>query len=66
MHRRLLSDVDEKIQEQAFCVVRNLAENESDIEMVFRELGDSVLLNSLVSGLESTNEDVVLQVCTHR
>lgn len=66
MHLRLLSDLDEKIQEQAFCVVRNLAENESDIEMVFRELGDSVLLNSLVSGLESTNEDVVLQVCTHR
>lgn len=66
MHLRLLSDLDEKIQEQAFCVVRNLAENESDIEMVFRELGDSVLLNSLVSGLESTNEDVVLQVCTNR
>ena len=46
-------------------MVRNLAENESDIEMVFQEIGDSVLLSSLVSGLESTNEDVVLQVCTH-
>lgn len=46
-------------------MVRNLAENESDIDMVFREIGDNVLLSSLVSGLESTNEDVVSQVWTH-
>lgn len=57
----LLIDVDEKIQEQAFWIVRNLAENESGIDLVFRELGADVLLSSLTTGLESPHEEVVLQ-----
>jgi hypothetical protein len=60
---RLLIDGDEKIQEQAFWIVRNLAENEFGIELVFRELGANVLLGSLTSGLESPHEEVVLQAC---
>jgi hypothetical protein len=50
------------VQEQAFNVVRNLAENEDGIEMVFRELGTDVLLHHLETALKSSEEDVVLQV----
>jgi hypothetical protein len=59
---RLLIDGDEKIQEQAFWIVRNLAENEFGIDLVFQELGANVLLSSLTTGLESPHEEVVLQV----
>ena len=60
---RGITNADEKIQEQAFWIVRNLAENESGIDLVFRELGADVLLSSLTTGLESPHEEVVLQVC---
>lgn len=59
---RLFADPDEKIQEQAFYVVRNLAEDEFGIDLVFQELGSDVLLNSMISALESPYEEVVLQV----
>ena len=55
-------DADEKIQEQAFWIIRNLAENDFGIDLVFREFGGSALLGSLVAGLESPHEEVVLQV----
>jgi hypothetical protein len=59
---RLFIDVDHKIQEQAFWIVRNLAENESGVELVFRELGANALFSCLTMGLESPHEEVVLQV----
>jgi hypothetical protein len=58
----MLTDTDHKVQEQAFWVIRNIAEDESCIDMVFRELGEHDLFNSLVVGLESPHEEVVLQV----
>jgi hypothetical protein len=58
-----LTDADEKIQEQAFWIVQNLAEDEDGIDLVFRELGANALLPSLTTGLESPHEEVVLQVC---
>jgi hypothetical protein len=59
---RLLSDPDEGVQEQAFNVVRNLAENEDGIDMVFRELGAESLMAHLETALQSSDEDVILQV----
>lgn len=50
------------MQEQALNVIRNLAENEDGIDLVFSEVGPRVLLDHLVAALGSTNEDVVLQV----
>jgi hypothetical protein len=55
-------DPDEGVQEQAFNVIRNLAENEEGIDMVFRELGAEVLMIHLEMTLQSSKEDVVLQV----
>ncbi len=62
-HFRLLVDPAEGIQEQAFNIVRNLAEDEEAIDMVFEGLGTHILLERLVKTLESRDEDVVLQVC---
>ncbi|KAF9545167.1 hypothetical protein CPC08DRAFT_823953 [Agrocybe pediades] len=56
----LLSDADEELQEQAFNTLRNLAENEEGIAMVFRNLGPQVL-EKIVAGLRSPCSDVVLQ-----
>ncbi|KAJ7904209.1 ARM repeat-containing protein [Mycena leptocephala] len=57
----LLEDADGAVQEQAFHLVRNLAENEAGIEMIFRELGASVLLRHLTGALSAEDDDVVLQ-----
>ncbi len=43
--------------------MRNLAEDEEAIDMVFEGLGTHILLERLVKTLESRDEDVVLQVC---
>lgn len=59
---RLLEDGDGAVQEQAFHLVRNLAENEAGIEMIFRELGASVLLRHISAALSADDDDVVLQV----
>lgn len=56
-------DPDDKIQEQAFRIAQNLAEDEGSIDLVFRELGAEVLLRSLTMALESPHEEVVLPVC---
>ncbi|KAF5323748.1 hypothetical protein D9619_012877 [Psilocybe cf. subviscida] len=58
---QFLTDPNLEMQEQAFNLLRNLAENEDGIAMVFRELTSSVLLEKLVYGLNSPSEDVVLQ-----
>lgn len=58
----MLMDADVGIQEQAFHVVRHLAEPEEGIDMVFQEMGEQVLLGSLSIALESEHEDVVRQV----
>ncbi|KAJ6481550.1 ARM repeat-containing protein [Mycena vitilis] len=57
----LLQDADNHVQEQAFHLVRNLAENEAGIEMIFRELGAPVLLRHLTGALSAEDDDVVLQ-----
>ncbi|KAJ6562233.1 armadillo-type protein [Mycena capillaripes] len=57
----LLEDGDGAVQEQAFHLVRNLAENEAGIEMIFRELGASVLLRHISVALSADDDDVVLQ-----
>ena len=61
----LIDDDDVGIQEQAFHVVRHLAEPEDGIEMVFQEMGEQVLLSSLSRALLSEHEDVVRQVRAH-
>ena len=50
------------MQEQAWSVARNLAEDEAGIEMVFQELGPDNLLNQLMVALKSKNDDILLQV----
>ncbi|KAJ7503801.1 ARM repeat-containing protein [Mycena galericulata] len=57
----LLEDADGAVQEQAFHLVRNLAENEAGIEMIFRELNPTVLLRHLTTALGAEDDDVVLQ-----
>ncbi|KAJ7774691.1 ARM repeat-containing protein [Mycena olivaceomarginata] len=57
----LLEDADGAVQEQVFHLVRNLAENEAGIEMIFRELRASVLLRHLTGALSAEDDDVVLQ-----
>jgi hypothetical protein len=54
-----LHDTDLDIQEQGFNILRNLAENEEGIAMVFREIPQA--LGKLIDGMRSSNEDVVLQ-----
>ncbi|KAJ7164100.1 ARM repeat-containing protein [Mycena filopes] len=57
----LLEDADGAVQEQAFHLVRNLAENEPGIEMVFRELGAGAVLRHITAALSAEDDDVVLQ-----
>lgn len=61
-HRGLLEETDGAVQEQAFHLVRNLAENEPGIEMIFRELGASAILRHITAALSAEDDDVVLQV----
>ncbi|KII88263.1 hypothetical protein PLICRDRAFT_41422 [Plicaturopsis crispa FD-325 SS-3] len=60
----LLNDPDVAVQEQAWAVVRNIAVDESSIDMVFTQfdaVSDDALLGSLAHALQSETEDVVLQ-----
>ncbi|KAJ7036154.1 ARM repeat-containing protein [Mycena alexandri] len=57
----LLEETDGAVQEQAFHLVRNLAENEPGIEMIFRELGASAILRHITTALSAEDDDVVLQ-----
>jgi len=55
----LLVDPDDKIQEQAFWIAQNLAEDEESIELIFQEVGADILLRSITLALESPHEEVV-------
>ncbi|KAI0683713.1 armadillo-type protein [Cytidiella melzeri] len=48
-------------REQTFHILRNLADSQEGIEMIFDELGSDYLLSSLNLALDSDNEDVVRQ-----
>lgn len=57
-------DSDSGLQEQAFHIVRHIADGEEGAQMVFDGLGDQAILGSLSNALESEDEDVVHQaVC---
>ena len=51
-------------QEQAFHILRNIADGLDGIDMVFDELGSEFLLNSITEAMESDSEDVRRQVRT--
>ncbi|KAJ7253293.1 armadillo-type protein [Mycena rebaudengoi] len=53
----LLEDKDDGVREQAFTVVRNIAENEQGIDMLFRELGAEVLLRTITAALAAPDDD---------
>ncbi|KAK2459445.1 hypothetical protein APHAL10511_008556 [Amanita phalloides] len=58
---KLFDHPDSRIQEQAFNIVRNLAEDEEGIDLVFQEIGTEVLLAHTRTALESTDDDVAQQ-----
>lgn len=58
---RLFDHPDSRIQEQAFNIVRNLADNEDGIDLVFQEMGVNILLDRTRTALESTDDDVTQQ-----
>lgn len=58
-----MADEDPGIQEQAFHVLRHIADDEEGIDMIFREMGPDILLQSLSGALESENDDLLRQVC---
>ena len=57
----LLEDTDDGAKEQTFNIVRNLAEDDAGIELVFHELGSDVLLRNILNSLSSADGEVVLQ-----
>lgn len=58
-------DDDPGIQEQAFHVLRHIADDDEGIDMIFREMGADILLQSLSGALESENDDLLRQVRSH-
>ncbi|KAJ8522891.1 hypothetical protein ONZ45_g602 [Pleurotus djamor] len=65
---KLLSSDNHDTQEQAFNVLRNLAEDEAGIDLIFREMNKDVLLdtiNDCMSSSDPAMENVVLHaVCS--
>lgn len=57
-----MNETDAALQEQAWYLMRNLAENEIGVEMIFRELKASLFLAQLTRALGVEDDDVVLQV----
>jgi armadillo repeat-containing protein 8 len=57
-----LTDPDSGIQEQAFNALKNIADKEDGIDMLFTELGGEVLLGTIATALKSENDDVLCQV----
>lgn len=49
---RMLEDPDVGVQEQAWSIMRNLAEDEDGIDMVFQEMEPDFLLDTLTAALE--------------
>ncbi|KAG5733545.1 hypothetical protein E4T56_gene17152, partial [Termitomyces sp. T112] len=56
-----LEDADVGIREQALNVLRNVTESERDIELVYVEVAEDVLLDRVADALKSSNDDIVLQ-----
>ncbi|EGN95883.1 hypothetical protein SERLA73DRAFT_162574 [Serpula lacrymans var. lacrymans S7.3] len=54
-------DPDTGIQEQATAIFRNLAENDSGVDLIFQEMEKDLLFHALLTGLDSPDEDVKLQ-----
>ncbi|KAI9574096.1 ARM repeat-containing protein [Boletus coccyginus] len=52
----LVNDVDPQIQEQAFCILRNLAEDEEGIIFVFDSMGDDLIAACISAGLDCSSE----------
>ncbi|RPD80440.1 ARM repeat-containing protein [Lentinus tigrinus ALCF2SS1-7] len=61
--RHLFEDPDHRIREQAFHIVRHVADGVDGVDLLFSEMGGSeVLLGHLAQAIESDDdEDVVLQ-----
>ncbi|KAH9945789.1 ARM repeat-containing protein [Epithele typhae] len=60
--KRLLVDEDPRLQEQAFHILRNLADGTEEVEAMLAEMGGSeVLLDLLVDAMDSEDDNVVLQ-----
>ncbi|TFK94820.1 ARM repeat-containing protein [Polyporus arcularius HHB13444] len=61
--RSLLEDPDHRIREQAFHIIRHVADGVDGVDLLFSEMGGSeVLLGHLAKAIESEDdEDVVLQ-----
>lgn len=59
---RLVSDIDPQIQEQAFCILRNLAEDEDGISLVYNSMGEDAVAGCISAGLESSSELVTREV----
>ena len=59
-------DSDPGIQEQAFHMMRHIADTEDGAELVFDSLSPHVLLGFVSNALESDDEDVVRQVSSSR
>ncbi|KZP08740.1 ARM repeat-containing protein [Athelia psychrophila] len=60
----LLADRDTAVREQAFWVLRNLAENDAAAALVLDSMGRVPLLDALTAGLEAGSADVVLQAAS--
>ena len=56
---------DVRLQEQAFYLLRNIADTDEGIDMVFAEIGSDLLLGALSQALDSENDDVLAQVRLH-
>ncbi|KAF8548583.1 ARM repeat-containing protein [Imleria badia] len=52
----LVNDVDPQIQEQAFCILRNLAEEEEGILFLFDSMGEDLVAACISTGLDSSSE----------
>jgi len=57
----LFTDSDPGVQEQAFHILRHIADGIDDAEMAFEELGADELLDSIALGIDSEHDDVILK-----
>ena len=63
---RLIFDHEIAVQEQALNLLRNLVcGKETDIELVFREMGEEKLMSILDSKLKSDQTVILTQVSMH-
>ncbi len=58
---RYLQESSVENQEQAFNILRNVAESPEGIDMIFNNITPEVILGSIAKTLTSSSDDVVLQ-----